>query len=136
MHESQVEVLGFDFLKDLHEIDSYFQDAFQACRNLVNRDRGPWNEYMLQDEMLFKNSKLCIPIYLMRENLIQEKHNGGMAGHFGIDKTLGQLSHFYFWPKMRLDVEKFVSRCQLCQHAKGRSQNTILCTPLPMSSRP
>ena len=64
---------------------------------------------MLQDGLLFKNSKLCIPSCSMRENLIQEKHNGGMVGHFGSDKTYGQLSHFYFWPKMRSEVEKFVS---------------------------
>ena len=72
----------------------------------------------------------------MRENLIQEKHNGGMAGHFGSDKTYGQLSHFYFWPKMRSQVEKFVSRCRICQHAKGRSQNTGLYTPLLVPTRP
>ena len=71
-------------------------------------------EYMLQDGLLFKNSKLCIPKCSMRENLIQEKHNGGIAGHFGSDKIFGQLSLFYFWPKMRSEVEKFVSRCRLC----------------------
>ena len=72
----------------------------------------------------------------MRENLIQEKHNGGLAGHFGIDKTVGQLNHYYFWPKMRSEVERFVKKCRICQHAKGRSQNTGLYTPLPIPSRP
>ena len=51
---------------------------------------------MLQDGLLFKNNKLCIPSCPMRENMIQEKHNGGMAGHFGSDKTYGKLIHFYF----------------------------------------
>ena len=72
----------------------------------------------------------------MRENLIQEKYNGGLAGHFGIDKIVGQLSHYYFWPKMRAAVEKYVKRCTICQHVKGRSQNTGLYTPLPIPSRP
>ena len=72
----------------------------------------------------------------MRENLIQEKHNGGLAGHFGIDKTVGQLSHYYFWPRMRSEVEKFVKRCRICELAKGRSQNTGLYIPLPIPSRP
>ena len=62
-------------------------------------DRDPWMEYMLQDGLLFKNIKLCVPKCSMRENLIQEKHNRGMAGHFGSDKTFGQLGHFYFCPK-------------------------------------
>ena len=78
-------------------------------------------EYMLQDGLLFKKSKLCVPKCSMRENMIQEKHNGGMAGHFGKDKTFGQLGHFYFWPKMRLKSKNFVSMCRVCHHAKGRS---------------
>ena len=77
-------------------------------------DREPWMEYTLQDGLLFKNSKLCVPRCSMRENLIQEKHNGGMVGHFGSNKTFGQLGHFYFWPRMRSEVEKFVSRCKVC----------------------
>ena len=74
-------------------------------------DIEPWMEYTLQDSLLFTNSKVCIPKCSMRENLIQEKHNGGMAGHFGSDKTFGQLGHFYFWPRMRSKVENFVRIC-------------------------
>ena len=59
-----------------------------------------------------------------------------MAGHFGSDKTFGQLGHFYFWPRMRSEVEKFIRRCRVCQHAKGRSQNTGLYTPFPIPTRP
>ena len=59
-----------------------------------------------------------------------------MAGHFGSDKTFGQLSHFYFWPRMRSEVKKFVSRCRVCHHAKGRSKNIGLYTPLLIPTRP
>ena len=72
----------------------------------------------------------------MRENFIQKKHIGGLVGHFGIDKMVLQFSHYYFFPKMRSEVEKFVKRCRICQHVKGRSQNTRLYTPLPIPSRP
>ena len=40
----------------------------------------------------------------MTENLIQEKNHGGLARHFGVDKRFRQLSRFYFWPKMKVDV--------------------------------
>lgn len=36
----------------------------------------------------------------MRENLIQEKHNGCLSGHFGLNKTLELVQCFYYWPKM------------------------------------
>jgi hypothetical protein len=72
----------------------------------------------------------------MRENLLKEKHSGSLAGHFGKNKTLAQLSAYYFWPGMQDDVKKFVERCRICQHAKGRSQNTRLYQPLPIPNRP
>ena len=40
----------------------------------------------------------------MRENLIREKHNGGLASHFGRDKTFEQLQHLYYWTRMRYEV--------------------------------
>ena len=78
-------------------------------------DREPWMEYTLQDGLLFRNNKLCIRKCSMRDNLIHEKHNGGMTGHFGsVDKTFGQLGNFYFWARMRSEVEKFVRICRVC----------------------
>jgi hypothetical protein len=38
----------------------------------------------------------------MRENMIKEKHSGGLSGHFGQDKTFAQLNDFYFWPGMQM----------------------------------
>jgi hypothetical protein len=72
----------------------------------------------------------------MRDNLLKEKHSGGLAGHFGHEKTFAQLSSLYYWPGMRADVKKFVDQCKICQHAKGKRQNTGLYQPLPIPERP
>ena len=86
--------MGFEYLRELYEVDNDFQSAYWVCKNPVEVERELCTKYMLQDVFLFKNSKLCIPKCSMRENMIQEKHNGGMAGHFGSDKNFGHLSHF------------------------------------------
>jgi hypothetical protein len=65
----------------------------------------------------------------MRDNLLKEKHSGGLAGHFDHDKTLAHLSSSYYWPGMKIEVIKFVNRCRICQHAKGKRQNTGLYQP-------
>jgi hypothetical protein len=72
----------------------------------------------------------------MRENLLKEKHSGGLAGHFGHDKTFTKLSESYFWPGMWEEVNRFVDRCRICQHSKGRRQNAGLYQPFPIPKRP
>ena len=72
----------------------------------------------------------------MRDNIIKEKHCGGMSGRFGLDKTLEVVRRYYHWPKMQNDVRKFVETCVICQQAKGTSTKKGLYQPLPIPSRP
>ena len=72
----------------------------------------------------------------MRLNLIKEKHSGGLAGHFGIDKTLSLLKEKYYWTQMYKDVQKFVKSCGVFQVAKGVSQNTGLYTLSTVAEKP
>ena len=51
-------------------------------------------------------------------------------------KTFAQLRSSYYWPGMRIEVIKFVNRCIICQHAKGKRENTGLYQPLPIPERP
>jgi hypothetical protein len=71
----------------------------------------------------------------MRDNLLKEKHSGGLAGHFCHDKTFAQLSSSYYRPGIRIEVINFVNRCRICQHAKGKRQNIGLYQPLPIPER-
>lgn len=59
--EGKIQVLGFEFMEELYDQDSYFQEAFEACKNPVQYGRGKWVEFMIQDGLLFRNSQLCIP---------------------------------------------------------------------------
>eukprot|EP00253_Pinus_taeda_P036208 PITA_36208 len=88
LQESTIQVLGFEHLKDLYEVDADFKEAYEACKNPLLRDSSSWLDYNMQEGLLFKGEQLCIQECFMRENLFQEKHSGGLVGNFGIDKTL------------------------------------------------
>jgi hypothetical protein len=91
---------------------------------------------MIQEGLLFKGNQLCIPKFSMRDNLLKEKHSGGLVGHFGHDKTFAQLRSSYYWPSMREEVIKFVNICRIFQHVKGKIQNTGLYQPFTIPERP
>ena len=59
-----------------------------------------YDEYFIQEGMLFKGIYFCIFRSHMRVDLIKEKHSGGLARHFRIDKTLRLLKDEYYWPQM------------------------------------
>jgi hypothetical protein len=86
LQEFRVKTLGFENLKDMYAGDADFAEAYEVVKNLVLRDRSPQLEYQIQDGLLFKGNQLCIPDCSMRENLVREKHSGGLAGHFGHKK--------------------------------------------------
>ena len=57
-------------------------------------------------------------------------HVGGLAGHFGNDKSIEAVEYRFYWPSLKHDVAKHVGRWHICQLAKQQIQNTDLYTPL------
>jgi hypothetical protein len=135
LQEFQVKTLGFENLKYMYCDDLDFKEAYETCANPVLRDRIQWTEYMIQEGLLFKGNQLCIPKFSMRDNLLKKNHSVGLAKHFGHDKTFAQLRSSNYWPGIRIEVIKFVNRCRICQHAKGKRKNTGLHQPLSIPER-
>jgi hypothetical protein len=57
-------------------------------------------------------------------------------GHFGVKKIQNVLAAHFFWPKMRRDVERYVSRCTTCNKAKSQLNPHGLYMPFPVPSVP
>jgi len=92
-------------------------------------------EYILQDGFLFKGNRLCLPKHSIRELLVREAHGGGLAGHFGLAKTLEILKEHFYWPKMLGSVQNVVSKCVTCHVAKSTFKPGEYM-PLPVPVRP
>ncbi|GKB11401.1 putative reverse transcriptase domain-containing protein [Tanacetum coccineum] len=126
----QVQTIGCETLKELYIDDSDFAGIWQKSQD------KPYPPFTIQDGFLFKGNRLCIPNCSLRESIIEEAHVGGLAGHFGVTKTLAWLSDHFYWPRMEQDISRFVERCRVCKLAKTRSTNAGLYQPLPVPVAP
>ncbi|XP_072150055.1 uncharacterized protein [Setaria viridis] len=119
-------IFGLQTVKDQYVDNADFKDAFAHCIH-----GKPWGKFHIQDGFLFCANKLCVPASSVRHLLLQEAHGGGLMGHFGVYKTHEVLAARFFWPRMRVDIERLVARCTTCRKAKSRLNNHGLYMLLP-----
>ncbi len=99
----------------------------------------PFSDFSLQDDVLCRTvtislevvTQLVIPVALV-DVVLQLLHDTPSAGHPGRDRTLAGARSKYYWPTMRIDVEKHISQCLSCAQTKGTTSTApILEYPLP-----
>ena len=56
VQEGKIQVLGFEFMKELYDRDPDFQEALESCKSRAHYERGKWEEFMIQDGLLFRNN--------------------------------------------------------------------------------
>jgi hypothetical protein len=128
-----VKVTGFEELKHCYPNDPDFGLIQAAIFNGPSPNRP---HYTVQDGYLFFKNRLCLPKTSIHEFVIQELHEGGLAGHFGHEKTISLVEDRFFWPSLKRDVAMVIQRCRVCHLAKGQRQNSGLYTPLPIPKEP
>src|SRR5437016_11009427 len=124
-------IFGLETIKGLYATDLDFKDAFANCR-----EGRTWQNFLLRDGLLYRANKLCVLASSVRLLLLQEAHGGGLMGHFGVKKMEDVLATHFFWPRMRRDIERYVSRCNTCNKAKSRLNPHGLYLPLHVPSAP
>jgi hypothetical protein len=97
---------GLESIKELYAMNVDFKDAYENYR-----EGRTWNKYVLQDGLLYRANKLCVPASSVRLLFLQEVHGGGLMEHFRVKKIEDVLVTHFFWPKMRRDMKRYVSRC-------------------------
>ena len=126
----QVQVVGFDVLKELYKEDADFGEIWKVCTD------KPFKGFVRVDGFLFKGNTLCIPSCSLRLSILDELHGGALGRHFGEAKTLALVKASFFWPKLKRDIARFVKKCVVCMMAKTHGNNAGLCTPLPIPNMP
>uniref|UniRef100_A0A803TY22 Gypsy retrotransposon integrase-like protein 1 n=1 Tax=Anolis carolinensis TaxID=28377 RepID=A0A803TY22_ANOCA len=122
--------------------DSFFIQEIRA-----SQQTDAWAQEQIRQGLRFpfslKNGLLCyrnhvyIPPGPGREKALNLCHDSKPAGHFGLFKTIHLILRDFWWPRIRKDVENYVTTCPVCQRSKTRREKPAgLLHPLPTPSRP
>ncbi len=85
----------------------------------------PFDQFSLLNDVLCRTVTIAkdvvtplVPVPFV-DVVFQLLHDVTSAGHPGSDKTLAAARSRYYWPTMRIDIEKHVSRCLSSAQTKG-----------------
>ncbi|CAA0833763.1 Unknown protein, partial [Striga hermonthica] len=127
LSDMSVSVLSFDTLREHYADDAIFGPIVQCLAH------GSFDDYVLSDGFLFRETRLCIPDGSLRHKLVAELHGDG---HVSRDRSVDLVSRHYYWPSLRRDAARYVERCRFCHVSKGVVSNVGLYRPIPIPFQP
>jgi hypothetical protein len=92
-------------------------------------------DFHIQDKLLSHLGHLYGPTREC-ENLIWEAHYSQVVGHFGIENNVAILQKHFYWPKLRLDVSKYIRSFTAYAISKLTIKKQGLYTPLAIPKKP
>jgi hypothetical protein len=89
-----------------------------------------------EGRLLFRG-RLWVPdLEKLRTKMIQDTHDSKVCGHPGRDNTGAILARQFFWPRMYLDIRRFVRNCDTCgANNPWRDRRQGFLKPLPIPDR-
>lgn len=123
-NDDHLEVLVID-------IEPTFSDKwYLGLRDKVQANPDLYPQFKVENNILYKyipsryspqndilEWKFVVP-KSQRLQVIRSAHDPPHCAHFGFFKTLNRVQQYYYFPKMRGDVLKFVKSCKTCQSQK------------------
>ncbi|MCO5558500.1 hypothetical protein L7F22_012085 [Adiantum nelumboides] len=97
----------FEDMIDQYATDLDFADIFARIR-----DGETVAGYSLREGYLMRKTMLCVTQPL-REKVMTECHCPLYTGHRGIATTMKGVERYFYWPRLKKDVEEFVRSCLL-----------------------
>jgi len=100
-------------------------------------------DFSIRDKFIWRKNRggedvLCVPTSnskgtTLHGRIIEQAHT--IVGHFGPLKTSEYIRHWYWWPRLQYEVEKYGESCERCVRSKGeyrspRGKLHSLPTPL------
>lgn len=115
---------------------SELKDLLQQASRTISLDFVGCHALTPKNGLLYHEDKIFVPQHLV-DTVIDACHSPVSMGHPGIKKTIDNVAHDYWWPTLKVDTEKYVRHCEVCQRTKtATGKPNGLLRPLPVASRP
>nr|GEX94074.1 putative reverse transcriptase domain-containing protein [Tanacetum cinerariifolium] len=75
------------------------------------------------DGTLCLNGRSCLPCYGdLRSAIMHESHKSKYSIHPGFEKMYQDMKKLYWWPNMKVDIARYISKCLTCAKIKAKHQ--------------
>ncbi|KAB2617300.1 S ribonuclease [Pyrus ussuriensis x Pyrus communis] len=126
----QVRPILVDRVLEAQIVDQETQEIIQA------RNQGKRKDLRVResDGMIMQKGRMFVPNNLdLKKAILDEAHISAYAMHPGATKMYHTIRPFYYWPGMKREIAKYVSRCVVCQQVKAERKKPFgLLQPLPI----
>jgi hypothetical protein len=87
------------------------------------------------DVLWFKNQLVVPKVPELRQLILDEAHNTRFSIHPGSNKMYQDLKQRFWWTKMKIEIAKYVARCDTCRRVKVEHLKSAgMLQPLPIPS--
>jgi transposase InsO family protein len=126
-------------IKEGYKTDPFFQKIVNAKESVPNFWKT--KDGLVQTRARLTNDQVtCLPRAKIRHRFLSQvvlEAAHEQIGHLGANKTAMYIRRWYWWPRMRTDIDQFCLTCGLCQTTKDLNQNPQgLLHSLPVPHRP
>jgi hypothetical protein len=125
-----------EFLQEqIHDLILEVDDA-QAQINELQQQPAPEAEEEDPEGVLWFNERIVVPKdHELHKQILDEAHLSKFSMHPGSTKMYQDLKQSFWWTRMKREIAKYVSECDICQTVKASHLKTAgNLQPLPIPS--
>jgi hypothetical protein len=109
----------------------------RIIKQKITQDEGKYKFFREDLEgVLWFNERIVIPKdHKLRRQIMDEAHLSKFSMHPGSMKMYQDLKQNFWWTRMKQEIAKYVSECDICQRVKASHLKTAgIFHPLPIPS--
>jgi hypothetical protein len=124
-------------LKDNIVLAQQRDKGVRIIKQKLAQGEGKYKCFLVDHEgVLWFNERIVVPKdHKLRKQILDEAHVSKFSMHPGSTKMYQDLKQNFWWTRMKREIAKYVSDCDICQRVKASHLRTAgILQPLPIPS--